>query len=112
MAFNVSSLLDSMIAAVKPAVLGFGKTWATIQSKTTKALRLLADQIVFAGKALINNTMTELEAREVIASAMLIVIANVAAAAVMVKAQAQKVIDAAIGAVKGAVNAAVGLALL
>jgi hypothetical protein len=112
MAFNISSLLDTMISAVKPTLEGFGKIAGEIARSTRKALRLLADQIVFAGKSLIDHSMTELEAREIVSSAMLLVVANVARAEVLVKAQAQKVIDAAIGAIKGTVNAAVGLALL
>jgi hypothetical protein len=118
MAFNITSLLDTMINAVKPALLGFGKAWNTIASKATKALKLLAEQIVFVGKSLKRHAANPAEGmdldegKDVIEGAMLVVVANVAGAAVILKAQAQKVIDAAIGAVKGAVNAAIGVALL
>ena len=89
-----------------------GKTWQTIQSSVKIELTGLAHRLVLIVEAVATGELTAAEAQSHFATMKFHVIATIAMATVVTEAAISQIVNAAIGAVKTAVNSAAGFSLI
>jgi hypothetical protein len=109
MALNLQDILPTVIGAAQREA---GQTWPQIRTLAETSLRDLSQAIVEAGEGVISGEATADEARVIVEEALRAATGVLAAAVVGGQAAAQRIVNAAIAAVRQAVNAAIGIPLL
>lgn len=109
MALNASALLGDMVSAARGAA---GQQWTEIRSAVTFELRVLSQRLVQITKLRVAGEIDNDDARLFLQMAQNNAIAAIAMATAMVGAAIKRVVDAALGAVRTAVNSAIGFVLI
>jgi hypothetical protein len=110
MGFNIGDVFESMVAA---ATRTAASEWANIKTVATTQIRNLARHVVDVARGVKNGTIKKLQtAAKLLAMVKNNAIAMIAALTHLVLAAVQRVINAALNAVKQAVNSFAGVALL
>jgi hypothetical protein len=106
---NANTIATDMIAAAASAAQA---QWASIREVATHEFRILSQRVTSVALAVSSGEMTRKVARLLLKTAQSQLVAVLAMLSTMVMAAAQKIVRAAIGAIKTAVNTAVGFALI
>lgn len=109
MPLDVNSLLSSMVAAASDS---FGESWNQVRDYATAQFQQTAATLALIERDTLSGSITPEQARNLLDIQNQATQAVMLAIATMTAASVQKAINAALGAVRETVNAAVGFTLL
>lgn len=109
MPLNVNQLASTMLSG---AATTAGNAWSQIQSAAVVEIRGLAQRLAAIAAAFVSGQITKDMARRHLRTARFHVIATIAMLTSVVEAAVERIINAALTAVRDAVNTAIGFTLV
>jgi hypothetical protein len=109
MALDFQNILGAVVGAAQQEA---GQTWPQIRTLAEQSFRDLTQAIVEAGEGVIRGEATPDEAKVIVEEAIRAATGVLAAAIVGGKAAAQRIVNAALAAVRQTINTAVGFVLV
>jgi hypothetical protein len=106
---DIQQILESMLQAASTTA---AQQWGDVKTSVTQELQILAQRISQIGEGLASGDMTQDDAEDFFAVVRNNAVENIAMATTLVRAGAQKIVDAALAAGQAAINKLVGFALV